>query len=57
MTADGFALRRQALKIPPAAVERLGGDLDQRERLPEVLTRINAAALAARAIADERTDR
>jgi hypothetical protein len=57
LTADGLALRRQALKIPPAVVERLGGDLDQRERLPEVLTRINAAALAVRAIADERTDR
>ena len=57
LTADGYALRRQALKIPPAVVERLGGGLDQRERLHEVLTRISAAALAARAIADERTDR
>jgi hypothetical protein len=57
LIADGFALHRQALKIPPAGVERRGGDLDQRERLPEVLTRINDAALAVRAIADERTDR
>lgn len=56
MIADGFALRGQTLKIPPAVVERLGDNLEQRERLPDVLRR-TAAALAARAIADERTDR
>jgi DNA-binding MarR family transcriptional regulator len=57
LTADGVALRRRALKIPPAVVERLGVDLDELERLHEVLTRINAAALAAGALADEGTDR
>jgi hypothetical protein len=56
LIADGFALRGQTLKIPPAVVERLGDNLEQRERLPDVLRR-TAAALAARAIADERTDR
>lgn len=53
LTADGVALRRRALKIPPAVVERLGVDLDKLEPLHEVLTRINAAALAAGPFADE----
>ena len=57
LTADGVALRRRALKIPPAVVERLGVDLDELERLHEVLTRINAAALAAGPFADEWIDR
>jgi MarR family transcriptional regulator, organic hydroperoxide resistance regulator len=57
LTADGFALRRQALKIPPAVVERLGVDLDELERLHEVLTRFNAAALAAGPFDDEWIDR
>ena len=43
-------LRRQALKVPPAVVGRLGVEL---EHLHEVLTRINAAALAAGALDSE----
>jgi MarR family transcriptional regulator, organic hydroperoxide resistance regulator len=57
LTADGVALRRRALKFPPAVVERLGVDLDELERLHEVLTRINAAALAAGPFDDEWIDR
>jgi DNA-binding MarR family transcriptional regulator len=47
LTPKGVALRRRALKIPPAVVEKLGVGLDELERLHEVLTRINAAAVAA----------
>ena len=47
LTPKGVALRRRALKIPPAVVEQLGVDLDELERLHTVLTRINAAAVAA----------
>jgi DNA-binding MarR family transcriptional regulator len=47
LTTKGRTLRRQALKIPPAVVERLGVDLDELEHLHDVLTGINAAALAA----------
>jgi MarR family transcriptional regulator, organic hydroperoxide resistance regulator len=50
LTAKGSALRRRALKIPPAVVERLGVDLGELEHLHEVLTRINAAAVAAGAL-------
>jgi DNA-binding MarR family transcriptional regulator len=45
LTPKGVALRRRALRIPPAVVERLGVDLAELEHLHEVLTRINAAAL------------
>ena len=47
LTTKGRTLRRQALKIPPAVVERLGVGLDELEQLHDVLTGINAAALAA----------
>jgi len=47
LTTNGRTLRRQALKIPPAVVERLGVGLDELEQLHDVLTGINAAALAA----------
>ena len=56
LTARGQGLRKQALKIPPAVVERLDVDLAELERLHEVLTRINAAALAAGAL-DAELDR
>jgi len=47
LTTKGRTLRRQALTIPPAVVERLGVDL---EHLHDVLTGINSAALAAGAL-------
>ncbi|WP_422747122.1 MarR family winged helix-turn-helix transcriptional regulator [Mycobacterium sp. WMMD1722] len=47
LTAEGVALRNRALQIPPAVVARLGVDLTELEELHRVLTRINAAALAA----------
>ena len=50
LTADGTALRRRALQIPPAVVARLGVDLDELQHLHRVLTRINAAALTAGAL-------
>jgi len=50
LTKAGIQLRRRALKIPPAVIERLGVDLDELEHLHAVLTRINAAALAAGAL-------
>jgi DNA-binding MarR family transcriptional regulator len=53
LTLKGLRLRRQALKIPPAVVERLGVDLAELEHLHEVLTGINAAALAAGALESE----
>jgi DNA-binding MarR family transcriptional regulator len=56
LTAEGVALRRHALKIPPAVVERLGVGLDELERLHDILTRVNTAALAAGALADEGTE-
>ena len=54
LTKTGLALRRRALKIPPAVIERLGVDLDELEHLHSVLTRVNAAALAAGALEGER---
>jgi DNA-binding MarR family transcriptional regulator len=54
LTKTGLALRRRALKIPPAVVERLGVGLDELEHLHSVLTRVNAAALAAGALEGER---
>src|SRR3954464_7166961 len=56
LTTKGRTLRRQALKIPPAVVERLGVGLDELEQLHGVLTGINAAALAA-GILDAEMDR
>jgi MarR family transcriptional regulator, organic hydroperoxide resistance regulator len=56
LTPNGRNLRRQALKVPPAVVERLGVELAELERLHKVLTRINAAALAAGAL-DAELDR
>ena len=54
LTKAGLQLRRKALKIPPAVIERLGVGLDELEHLHTVLTRINAAALAAGALEGER---
>jgi MarR family transcriptional regulator, organic hydroperoxide resistance regulator len=54
LTKAGTQLRRRALKIPPAVIERLGVGLDELEHLHSVLTRINAAALAAGALEGER---
>jgi MarR family transcriptional regulator, organic hydroperoxide resistance regulator len=51
LTPKGRNLRRRALKVPPAVVERLGVDLSELEQLREVLTHINGAAVAAGAIA------
>ena len=53
LTPKGVRLRRQALNIPPAVVERLGVDLVELEHLHQVLTEINAAALAAGALDGE----
>jgi DNA-binding MarR family transcriptional regulator len=53
LTTKGRDLRRQALKIPPAVIDRLGVELEELEHLHEVLTRINAAALAAGALDSE----
>lgn len=50
LTDGGIALRRRALKIPPAVVARLGVEMPELEDLHRVLTRINAAALAAGAL-------
>ena len=54
LTPKGVRLRRQALKIPPAVVDRLGVEIHELEHLHEVLTGINAAALAAGALDSER---
>jgi MarR family transcriptional regulator, organic hydroperoxide resistance regulator len=54
LTKTGLALRRRALKIPPAVIERLGVGLDELEHLHSVLTRVNTAALAAGALEGER---
>ena len=50
LTDSGTALRRRALKLPPAVVARLGVELDELQHLHQVLTRINSAALAAGAL-------
>ncbi|KUI04270.1 MarR family transcriptional regulator [Mycolicibacterium acapulense] len=50
LTKEGVRLRRRALQIPPAVVERLGVDLDELETLRNVLNRVNTAALAAGAL-------
>ena len=53
LSPNGQKLRRQALKVPPAVVERLGVELAELEDLHAVLTRINVAALAAGALDSE----
>jgi len=53
LTDKGRNLRREALKIPQAVIDRLGVELSELEHLHEVLTRINAAALAAGALDSE----
>jgi DNA-binding MarR family transcriptional regulator len=50
LTDDGRALRDRALQIPPAVVARLGVDIAELDELRRVLTRVNAAALAAGAL-------
>ncbi|MEU0870932.1 MarR family winged helix-turn-helix transcriptional regulator [Nocardia brasiliensis] len=47
LTPAGAALREQALRIPPAVVERLGVTLTDLEELRDVLNRVNAAARRA----------
>lgn len=47
LTDEGRALREQALRVPPAVVERLGIDLDELMRLHARLTEVIAAAQAA----------
>ncbi|RDI67890.1 MarR family winged helix-turn-helix transcriptional regulator [Nocardia pseudobrasiliensis] len=47
LTAAGWALRREAEKIPPAVVRALGVGLADLEELREVLTRVNEAARRA----------
>jgi DNA-binding MarR family transcriptional regulator len=44
LTGKGRALRRQALKVPAAIVERLGMDLDELNELQRRLSRVIAAA-------------
>ena len=44
LTESGRALREQALKIPPAIIDRLGLPLSDLERLHTVLTRVITAA-------------
>jgi DNA-binding MarR family transcriptional regulator len=43
LTAEGAALREQALQVPPAVVERLGMELSELEHLHTALTRVIAA--------------
>ncbi|MGV0743894.1 MarR family winged helix-turn-helix transcriptional regulator [Mycolicibacterium sp. XJ870] len=52
LTERGIALRDRALDIPQAVVARLGVDMAELEELHRVLTRINAAALAANSLTD-----
>ncbi|MGW6195596.1 MarR family winged helix-turn-helix transcriptional regulator [Kribbella sp. NPDC055110] len=44
LTEKGRELRKQALKVPPAIVTRLGMDIDELMQLHERLTRVIAAA-------------
>ncbi|CAN5665566.1 MarR family transcriptional regulator [soil metagenome] len=53
LTREGTALRRRALKIPQAVVDKLGVELSELENLHKVLTKINAAAVAAGALDSE----
>jgi DNA-binding MarR family transcriptional regulator len=56
LTPKGRNLRKQALKVPPAVVARLGVELSELEHLHQILTGINTAALAAGAL-DAELDR
>lgn len=56
LTVPGSRLRRKALKIPPAVVDRLGVELGELQHLHEVLAGINAAAVNAGAL-DAELDR
>ncbi len=47
LTEEGRALRAQAVKIPPAIIDRLGVGLDELVELHSRLTRVIAAAKAA----------
>jgi MarR family transcriptional regulator, organic hydroperoxide resistance regulator len=47
LTTRGRELRREALKIPPAIIKRLGTDVTELEALHSSLTKIIAAARAA----------
>ena len=47
LTDAGAALRKDALAIPFAVVERLGVEMSELEQLRDVLNRVNAAALTA----------
>lgn len=47
LTDAGRGLRREAEKIPPAVVERLGVSLAELEELRDALTRVNKAARRA----------
>lgn len=51
LTPAGVAMRKQAEKIPPAVVEKLGVDIAELEELHTVLGRINRAAIEAGALA------
>jgi DNA-binding MarR family transcriptional regulator len=44
LTEKGRALRKEALKVPPAIVDRLGMDVDELMQLHGRLTRVIAAA-------------
>ncbi|MGO4255976.1 MarR family winged helix-turn-helix transcriptional regulator [Marmoricola sp. RAF53] len=44
LTPKGRALREQALKVPPAIVERLGMSIDELQALHGTLTQVIAAA-------------
>jgi DNA-binding MarR family transcriptional regulator len=44
LTREGRALRRKALKVPPAIVDRLGMDIDELKALQRRLTRVIEAA-------------
>lgn len=46
LTPAGVDLRADALRIPPAVIERLGSSLAELEALRDALTKINAQALA-----------
>ncbi|MGB3371883.1 MAG: MarR family transcriptional regulator, partial [Rhodococcus sp. (in: high G+C Gram-positive bacteria)] len=51
LTPAGVAMRKQAEKIPPAVIEKLGVDIAELEELHTVLGRINRAAIDAGALA------
>ena len=50
LTDRGTALRRSAESIPGKVIEALGADVSELERLHEVLSSINTAAIAAGAL-------